>query len=299
MDNILFYIRHIIPTLTTAEKKIAKYVVNNPDKVPMMKIANLGEASETNAPAVTRFCKKIGLPGYPELKLEVAKCLFQSGHKELDMTTLNFTNDIDLQQAPEVSTVIKNIITTATNSFTLLEKLLNQELIKKTVDAIRKARKVLIVGIGASGVVGLDLYQKLIRLGIDASYNAETHLQMVCASTLGKEDLAFVISYSGETPEIISIAKRAKAMGATVIGVTRIGNSSLYRLADSSLLIPNTESICRNGAFVSRLDQMLINDMLFYTFVTQYYKEYQDKINETWASVSSFSSKLTLPKEKT
>ena len=163
---------------------------------------------------------------------------------------------------------------------------------------IRQARRTLIVGIGASGVVGLDLYQKLIRLGINASYNSEIHLQMVSASTLGKEDLAFVISYSGETTEIISIAKRAKANGANVIGISRIGNTSLHRLSDLSLLIPNTENICRNGAFVSRLDQMLINDMLFYTFITQYYDEYKDKVNTTWVGVSSISSKLAPPKNK-
>jgi DNA-binding MurR/RpiR family transcriptional regulator len=298
MDNILFYIQHLTPTLTAAEKKIARYILEHSETIPNMKISELGEVSGTNAPAITRFCKKIGLPGYLDLRMEVARNLFRSEQKQFDMTSLSFSNDVDIKQLPNVSMVIKTIVSSATNSFTLLGNLVNQDQIKTTVEAIRNARKILIVGIGASGVVGLDLYQKLLRLGINASYNAETHLQMVNASTLGKEDLALVISYSGETPEIVSIAKRAKATGATVIGVTRIGNTSLYRLADFCLLIPNTESVCRNGAFLSRLDQMLINDMLFYTFITQHYNEYKDKINETWAGVSSMSSKLPLPKEK-
>lgn len=298
MDNILFYIQQISPSFTNLERKVAAYITQNPDKIPFMKISELGIISGTNPPAITRFCKKIGLPGYPELKMEIAKNLFQSDHKGLDMS-LSFSNDIDLQQAPEISLVIKNVIATATNSFTLLGKLINEDQILRAVEMIKQARRTLIVGVGASGVVGLDLYQKLIRLGIAASYTAETHLQMVNASTLGEEDLAFVISYSGETTEIISIAKRAKACGANVIGVSRIENTSLHRMADLSLLIPNTENICRNGAFVSRLDQMLINDMLFYTFITQYYEEYKDKINNTWVGVSSISSKLTPPKSKT
>ena len=297
MDNILFYIQQITPSLTPLERKVSTYITQNPEKIPSMKISELGHLSGTNSPAITRFCKKIGLPGYPELKMEIAKTLFESNGKGLTMS-LSFSNDIDLHQAPEISLVIKNVITTATNSFTLLGKLINEDRILKAVNMIRQARRTLIVGIGASGVVGLDLYQKLIRLGINASYNSEIHLQMVSASTLGKEDLAFVISYSGETTEIISIAKRAKANGANVIGISRIGNTSLHRLSDLSLLIPNTENICRNGAFVSRLDQMLINDMLFYTFITQYYDEYKDKVNTTWVGVSSISSKLAPPKNK-
>jgi len=291
MDNILIYLRQIAPSLTKNEATIANYLTDHPKEVPNMKISELAVKTNTSLSSITRFCKKTGLPGFPELKMEIAKTLYQSENNGLNLN-LSIANDIDLRQAPDMPVVIKNVITTATNSFSLLGNLINSDMVKRTVELIRKAPRTLIVGIGASGLVGLDLYQKLLRLGINATYNAETHLQMVSASTLKKDDLAIVISYSGETTEIISITKRAKSMGASVVGITRIGNTSLHRLADYCLLVPNTENICRNGAFISRLDQLLINDMIFYTFLSQYYEDYQEQIDRTWQGVFSISSKI-------
>jgi DNA-binding MurR/RpiR family transcriptional regulator len=292
MDNIVFFLQQILPTLTKTEQRIAEKIISAPETIPGMKISELGKETETTAPSITRFCKKIGLPGFPELKMEIAKEVYKAENKGLQMN-LSLTEDIvDLQKAPELSDVIKNVISTATDSFSYLGNLVSPASIMETVKHIKNAGRCLIVGIGASGLVGLDLYQKLIRLGLNIIYNAEPHIQMVCANTLQKGDLAFVISYSGETPEIVSIAKSAKASGAFVIAVTRIGNTSLHRLADLSLLIPDTESICRNGAFISRLDQMLINDMIFYTLLSQFFDEYKEKINKTWQGVFSISSKI-------
>ena len=50
MDNILFYIQQITPSLTPLERKVSTYITQNPEKIPSMKISELGHLSGTNSP---------------------------------------------------------------------------------------------------------------------------------------------------------------------------------------------------------------------------------------------------------
>lgn len=292
MENILFYIQQYFSSLTPSEKRIATKLTQDPKQSITMKISELAKESKVSCAAVTRFCQRLGLPGYPELKMQIAKDVFLSQDKGLNLS-LRFSDDLDIQTSSEVSEVIRNVLSTVGHSLEMLDHLTEASNIEKAVELIRTAKKITILGIGASGLVGLDLYQKLLRLGLPVSYNLDTHLQMVCASTMAPGTLAFVISYSGETSEIISITKQAKAMGASVIGVTRVGDTSLTRISDLTLSIPNTENICRNGAFISRLNQLVINDMIFFSLLSQYYDDYHDSIDKTWHGVSVMAPKLT------
>lgn len=291
MENILFYIQQYASSMTESEKRIATAIMENPRESINAKICDLARIAKVSPSAVTRFCRRLGLSGYTEFKMQLAKDVYLSRNQGLNVN-LQFNPDIDLQTASEISVVIKNVMSTVGRSFDLLDRLTNPRQIEQAVHMIRGAKRILIIGIGASGLVGLDLYQKLLRLGLPATYNVETHLQMVCACTLSKDDLAYIISYSGETPEIITIAREAKNLGASIIGVTRVGNTSLLKLADLALYVPDTENICRNGAFISRLNQLVINDMIFYSLLSQYYDEYQAPIDRTWQGVSAIAPKL-------
>lgn len=293
MNNIIVYIQQYAPSMTIAEKRIASVILNDPQEAIEMKIVDVAKRSATSAGSVTRFCQRLGLSGYAEFKLELAKDVFLSKNQGLNVN-LQSNPFIDIRESLEVSEVIQNVMTTVGRSLDLLNRLTNPEHIELAVQKIKNAKKVFIAGIGASGLVALDLYQKLLRLGISATYNVEIHLQVVTACTLSKEDLAYIISYSGETPEIISIAKEAKKQGASIIGVSRVGNTSLLKLADLALYVPDTENICRNGAFISRLNQMMINDMIFYALLSQYYEQYQHTIDKTWQGVSAIAPKVSV-----
>ena len=56
-----------------SEKKIAKYIINNYDKVVEMTVGQLASASGSSEASVSRFCKKIGVKGFHHLKISLAK----------------------------------------------------------------------------------------------------------------------------------------------------------------------------------------------------------------------------------
>jgi DNA-binding MurR/RpiR family transcriptional regulator len=139
----------------------------------------------------------------------------------------------------------------------------------RAVELIRSARMNYIFGIGASGLAAQDLAQKLIRIGFPCSCFQDTDLQITAACNLQKGDAAFIVSYSGETPAMITISQWAKKKGAEVITLTMETENTLRKSADIALLVPSVERVYRSGATVSRLTQLAVIDMIYSLLISK------------------------------
>lgn len=60
-------------TLTRSEKKLAGHIFANATKVQYLSINSLAEDSGVSQATITRFCRKMGLSGYHNLKIALAK----------------------------------------------------------------------------------------------------------------------------------------------------------------------------------------------------------------------------------
>jgi len=83
-----------------------------------------------------------------------------------------------------------------------LSQTLNPIAIEEAAAHIEKASLTALFGVGASGLAAQDLHHKLTRIGVPSFYLFDTHAQITAACTLRSTDLAFIISYSGETREM-------------------------------------------------------------------------------------------------
>lgn len=61
----------MVNSLPPSEKRIAQYILQNPDEAILLTAIALGEKSKTSSAAVIRLCKSIGFSGFQELKLRV------------------------------------------------------------------------------------------------------------------------------------------------------------------------------------------------------------------------------------
>src|SRR5918997_1772812 len=68
----LVRIRSLLPGLARAEQRVAKVVLDNPSTVARRSITEVAEQAGTSETTVTRFCKAIGVGGYPELRISLA-----------------------------------------------------------------------------------------------------------------------------------------------------------------------------------------------------------------------------------
>jgi len=244
-------------TMTQADRQIAQFIIDDPERMLTMSSAALAEATGRSQSSVVKFSQKLGYAGYQQLKLAVNKAKAQEW------------------QAP--AGIIHGSIDASDSYMTILQKLIGSKLLsmretaaaneEKTIDdaleALLAARRVQLAGVGASSLVAKDFSYKLLKLGRTVLLDSDTHIQISSASTLGKHDVLLALSHSGRSVETLRIAELAKARGARIVSVTGLHPNPLLQLADIGLYTIADEERVRSSAITSRDAQLMLTDMLF------------------------------------
>ena len=127
-----------------------------------------------------------------------------------------------------------------------------------------QAHNIYLFGIGGSGTVCEDFQHKLLRIGKTAIYYPDSHAQLTAVPNMSNNDIAFFVSYSGKTKEMITAAKWLKKEGIFSIAITQSQYNELGKLVDLAITIPSEEKELRIGATSSRLSSLVIVDLLYY-----------------------------------
>lgn len=135
--------------------------------------------------------------------------------------------------------------------------------LEKAVQAINNARKIMLVGVGFSGIVARDFYFKLMELGKVASFENDSHMQLSYLSTMNENDILFVISHSGKTLELFNLAKVAKNKGIKIITLTSVASNPIRELGDIKLSTVEMKSDFRATALSPRISQLTVIDMIY------------------------------------
>ncbi|GAB3066570.1 6-phospho-3-hexuloisomerase [Salinicoccus sesuvii] len=101
------------------------------------------------------------------------------------------------------------------------------------VDSILKSKKIFVAGGGRSGFMAKAFVMRLMHTDLDAYVVGET-----VTPNLETDDIFIVGSGSGETESLVSMAKKAKKIGATIVAVTINPDSTIGEMADVVVEIP-------------------------------------------------------------
>jgi DNA-binding MurR/RpiR family transcriptional regulator len=278
MESVLFVIREQTPRFSATEGKIASYVLQHPREVLSLTVAQLAEQVEVSQAAVVRFCRRIGARSYGDFKLRLSHDVFRTSE-------VPFLPDVELKPGADPAELVKGILRSFQRSLAHLESLIDLPKLEQAVQLLKGARAVYAFGIGASALVAMDLHLKLLRLGFLCVFSADSDLQVTASCTLKPTDVAFIISYSGETPTMLSVAANVKKQGAKVLTLTRDTDNSLRRMADVSLVVPVTEGVYRTGAILSRITQLAVVDMIYSLLIVRDLDGARSSIERTMEAV--------------
>lgn len=288
MSTILLAIEEKLASLHQKERKLAEYILRQPDAVVNMGITDLAAQSETSTATITRFCKSFHLKGFPDFKMKLTAELAQQAQPDAEQSYQ------DIIAGNPLASIVSAIQSNHLRSISDTTRLLDMEQLERAVRALREARQIDLYGVATSGIVAQDFYQKLIRIGKRATAFSDPHLQITSASTLTKKDLVLAISYSGETPETIDALNCAKAQGATTISLTKFGANTLSALSDISLFTSSLEEGMRRGDMASRIAQLHVIDILFTGLVSDQFKELVPKLEQSYHMVRKYRKEKEL-----
>ena len=254
------------------EQQVAAFIISFPSEIPDMSIEDLAKVCNTSVSSVVRLCKSANYNGYKDFLRALSTDLAIHQHRDSTYS--------DINPGDSVQSIARNVCMSHIQAIENTLSVLEMDELQKAVDVICAAKRVDFYGIGTSGIVAVDAHNKFIRIGKLSMSSSDPHQQILTASLLKKDDAAMLISYSGNTKDIVELADIIKRTPATLISLTRYSKNELSQKADIRLYCSSSELMIRSGAMGSRIGSMSVIDVL-YTAVTssmyQNVKEYLDK----------------------
>lgn len=269
-NNSLANIKSLYPSLFEVEKKIADFILGQPDEIIYMTVAQISDKIRVADSSIIRFCQKLGFDGFTQLKINVAKNI-----KKYEEP---IPSDIKTKDDP--TTVTKKVFASSAQALKDTLEVLDMNELSKAVEAISTAKRLEFYGVGTSAALAQDAYYRFMRIGYPAYFATDPFISSVSASMLDNECVSFGISHSGRTIDTIEALKIAKSKGATTVCITSFVESPITQIADIRLITATGETRFKKEATASRIAQIALLDSLHACAVLEKYDRSVSKMQE-------------------
>lgn len=268
--------------LTNSEKKVADYVLGHRIDVQYMSISELAEECEVADATISRFCRRLGLPGYNAFKLELARA--------------SMAARTGLQRAPAspagdgFSALCKQVLGENISALEQTFRLVDPDQLMRAVELIERSRRVVCMGQGGSMVLAQEAWTLFSMVSSKFVYVPDSHLQINTLAVMEADEAVLYFSYSGSTRDLQDALEVARARRVPMILVSRFPKSPGGQQADVVLQCGVNESPLQPGSVSARMAQLLILDLLF----QQLCSRNQDQVDEYRARIAEAAAKKHL-----
>ncbi|MUJ37892.1 SIS domain-containing protein [Aliivibrio fischeri] len=261
--NILEKIQNQRSNLSSNGIKILDFILDDPASISSYSSQALAVKVGVSQSSIVKLTQRLGFKGFTAFKLAIIEDL---GRKqailEPERPIHNKINSDDSSL-----TIAQKLVQEKTHALIATTNAINFSEFELITTLLNQAQRIQIVGIGGSALTAKDLAFKLLKIGMTALTEQDSHVQIATANTLTKQDVQIVISYSGSRKEILMAAQTAMDKGATVIALTSTKKSPLRKLANFCIDTIADERQFRSSSISSRTAQNVITDLLFMTLL--------------------------------
>lgn len=259
-----------------SEKEIARYILNHGDDVLSMSVKELAKKTYTSPATIVRLCKKIGLEGYNDFKIKYsAELQYDSHHSQRIDVNFPFNKD---DSHPSICHKLASL---SQEVIAETIQLIDFKQLEYIVDLLYSYKDIDIYGSGNSLLAALSFQHKMMRIQRNVNLKILHGEQVFMSYNSSQDRLAMIISYSGETNELIQIAKTLKEKETPLIVLTSVGDNRLSHYANYILHIGSREKIFTKIApFASQTSiEYLLNIIFSCIFQKDYEENIQNKIS--------------------
>lgn len=242
-----------------SEKKVANYIINNRKKIIEMTIVELASLSGVSEATVSRFCRKCNMKSFHHLKITLAKEIVED-----DENNISVSSDVSENN---IKGSLQNILANKIEEIKQTIFSINEIELSKILEVLKKANSVQFVAVGNTIPVALDGTYKFNQIGIPAVSNTIWETQLAYTYNLKKEDVVIIISNSGASKRLFTIAKVANEIGATTISITNNENSPIAKITTYHIKTATREKLFLDEYYFSRISAFVVIEIL-YLFLT-------------------------------
>jgi len=251
--SCLFEIHDRLDSLSVKERRIADFILASPAEAVHPSIEELAERIGVSESTLFRFVRKLGYEGYQQFRISLATETSPPNARIYEASV----------DAPDGETAVSVVFRTAIAALERTMKGLDRGAVEAAAELLVRARSVLFLGIGGSGIVARDAYHKLVRAGLRCSAPEDFHLQLMAASQADARDAALLVSHTGANKDALALAAELKRSDVPLVVITTYPRSSLTKLADHALISAAPSSPYASEAFSARIAQLAIVDAIY------------------------------------
>src|SRR6516225_5616053 len=181
--SILKIISARLDSMSEADREIGRFIVEHPERMLQLSSAALAVETGRSQSSVVKFSQKMGYGGYQELKLAVNKA--QAQEWQVPPGWIHGS----IEASDGYATIRQKLISSKILSIQETVAVNSEENIDRVVDALAKARRIHLAGVGASSLVARDFSYKLLKLGRVVLLDSDSHVQIANAATLEPDDV--------------------------------------------------------------------------------------------------------------
>ncbi|SFB85257.1 transcriptional regulator, RpiR family [Polaromonas sp. OV174] len=224
-------IGRVLPTLTRSHRLMADYVLAHPLQAATMPIDELAATLGVSIATANRFARALEFDGYPQFRAALVL-----GFE----TTLAPVEKLrsKLEQPATVADVFAEALEESQRNIERTRQAIDAQSCEQAVDAILAARRIYIVGFGASSWLGgllqrnLDLYCHHVQLLASMEGSSQGARTL---ARLQPTDLLISIAFPRYISDTILLTRRARAAGVPVLALTDRVTSPVAPLAKVAL----------------------------------------------------------------
>lgn len=255
--------------------RIADYVLEQQEKLKGTSVRKMAKELYVAPSTIIRFCQKVGYEGFNDLREDYLKEVeYLSSHfQSLDPNFPFEQGDKDIITANKIETLYEEILRDC-------RSLLDPEMVSRVIGMIDRAEEVFVCSGGAQMGLVEVFRDKMMKAGkmVHRSNRSEEGFYQSCYCS--PKSGFILISYTGETNNVLKIGKKVKERGIPSVAITSYGNNTLSELCDMCLYVSTREKLINNlGTFGLNVSVMYLLDVLYAGYFNRdYEKHYRDKV---------------------
>lgn len=225
-------------SMTRSDLKIAKLILKSPNAFVRSSVRAVAADLGVSEPTILRFCRTVGCEGFKDLKFRLIQELAHAQAMTDQRERAARPPPLRAEPSPAAGddgAVADRLFDTIIDALTQTHGTLNDKDLQAAADAVARAARVVIYGIGgSSAALANEIHNRLFRLDVPAMVFTDGYTQRMSAAILSPGDVAIFLSSTGRPRELQESMELAKYYKAVCIAITD-ADSPLGRDADICL----------------------------------------------------------------
>ncbi len=262
--DIIQTIHTLYPEMTKKQKSIADCLLESPEDISYITLAQLSQRTSSSELTLLRFCQKVGCANFLELKNAFRE--YTQNMVKLLSSPQYFVPDATITDVEGKSELLRQVCREESEACKDFFSSLDLLSLISAAEAIRSSKRIFICAHNISHILAEFLEARLQLLYFDASLinlddlqDTENKLQQ-----LTPEDLVIFIAFPKYYYPLGSIAKNAFSRGSTILTITDSMSSPTVQYSKYMLICHTATRVFYNSL---TLPMALLNLLLSYLVI--------------------------------